>query len=125
MFTNGIKMRVLSTYYLIVHEDSPVRLKKLEIKSPMQEHQPAGRGEKYQFGVKAIEDIPTNVFIPELLGLMASDTEADHSGLSEIAPHPKQTGPTEPRMMIGPLRFVNHICKKKGALVEPNVKVSY
>ena len=79
---------------------------------------------KFEFGIKAKEDIPTDVFIPELLGLMASDTEADHSGQSAIAPHPKQTGPREPRMMIGPLRFVNHICDKEGALVKPNIMVS-
>ena len=79
---------------------------------------------KFEFGIKAKEDIPTDVFIPELLGLMASDTETDHSGQSAIAPHPKQTGPREPRMMIGPLRFVNHICDKEGALVKPNIMVS-
>ncbi len=85
-------------------------MEKLEIKQPIQGQPPA---QKFQFGIKAKVNIPQDVFIPELLGLMATNTSTEHSQLSIITPHSKNTGPRDPRIMIGPLQFVNHLCDRE------------
>ena len=104
-----------------MHDDSVIGLLKLKTN---EEQQSAGLLRRYQFGIKAKVEIPEGVFIPELLGLMASDTVAEHSGLSEIMPHNDQIGPREPRILVGPLRFINHSCDVEGAIIKPNITVS-
>jgi hypothetical protein len=103
-----------------VQSESLVSLSKAKVKKS------ADSSQIFQFGIKAREDIRANVYIPELLGLMASDTVTDPSELSMIAPYPypTQTGPKEPRVIIGPLRLVNHTCDRDGACEKPNIKVS-
>jgi hypothetical protein len=69
------------------------------------------------FGVVAGMDIPEGVYIYELMGMMAADTEAPHSRLSEITPYPSQRKKgKKPRVLLGPARFINHDCC-------PNVEV--
>jgi hypothetical protein len=56
-----------------------------------------------------------------LIGLMPVDARAEHSRLSEIHPHTSQVGQKakaeKPRILVGPLRFVNHACRSYNAEV--------
>jgi len=75
---------------------------------------------KLGFSVEARKDIPGGVYIYEMMGMMAADTEATHSKLSEITPYPSQRKKKgkEPRVLFGPARFINHDCC-------PNVEVCF
>lgn len=71
-----------------------------------------------QFGIKARVPIPRGTFLHCLIGLMASDSKyADQVELSVITPHHDNLGPPENRILVGPLRFINHSCL-------PNIEVS-
>ncbi|KAF8803048.1 SET domain-containing protein, partial [Phlegmacium glaucopus] len=63
------------------------------------------------FGVVARNVLHKGIYLYELLGMMAADSEAMHSRLSEIFPHPTQKKGTDPRILFGPARFINHDCK--------------
>lgn len=79
-------------------------------------------GGHLQFAVTATRDLPKGVYLYELAGIMAADTEALHSRLSEITPHRSQGKGTVPKILFGPARFVNHDCKN--ANVEVGLTVS-
>jgi hypothetical protein len=122
--------RSLFAYALIHVYDSLVRLKKIAFEehntaeaTPNGDQLADNQPRKFQFGVLAREDIPANVYIPELLGLMASDTTTEDAGVSSIMPHPDQTGPIVSRIVVGPIRFINHVCDREGGLVKPNIRV--
>lgn len=70
------------------------------------------------FSVVAVKDLPKGAYLYQMFGVMAADTEAAHSKLSEITPYPSQmrTKGKEPRVLFGTLRFINHNCS-------PNVEV--
>ncbi|KIM89155.1 hypothetical protein PILCRDRAFT_813071 [Piloderma croceum F 1598] len=113
--------RSLFAYALIHVYDSPVCLKKIKFEehdsaqaTPNGEQSADNQPQKFHLSVLAREDIPANVYLPELLGLMASDTTTEASGVSSIMPHPNQTGPRESRIVVGPIRFINHVCDRPG-----------
>ncbi|EDR01622.1 uncharacterized protein LACBIDRAFT_310701 [Laccaria bicolor S238N-H82] len=66
------------------------------------------------FAIFATRDLVEGEILYPLMGLMASDSRAEHSRLSEIHPHPSQVklekGRMDPRVLVGPLRFINHTC---------------
>jgi hypothetical protein len=49
-------------------------------------------------------------YIYELAGLVPTDNLADHTNLSVITPHADQGEVLEPRVLFGPIRFINHHC---------------
>lgn len=100
LFLNYL-LRFLAAYSMVVEKTSgAVALTKF---SP---------GGSLQFGVIAKRPIMKGTYIYELMGIMASDTTAPHSRLSEIFPHPHQRKGLEPKILFGPARFANHDCKK-------------
>ena len=71
------------------------------------------------FSVVAKIDLPEGVYVYQLFGMMAADSEAIHSRLSEIIPYTSQRKKGKhPRVLFGPARFINHDCC-------PNVEVSF
>lgn len=65
-----------------------------------------------EFNVVAKTDISKGEVLVELSGVMASDFDEEHSHLSEVTAHDKQRGPKGVgRLLVGPIRFVNHDCK--------------
>jgi hypothetical protein len=49
-------------------------------------------------------------YIYELAGLVPTDNLAEHTNLSVITPHVDQGEVLEPRVLCGPIRFINHHC---------------
>jgi hypothetical protein len=89
----------------LLSAESPVRLKVVRMGDE------GGKG----FGIQASRNIGKGELIYELIGLMAIDSVTSNSGLSEIHPHKTQVGRkrdrANPRVLVGPLRYVNHVCK--------------
>lgn len=73
--------------------------------------------EGLEFAIHARKDLSPGLYMYELMGVMAADTDAEHSRLSEIHPHPSHKKGTAPRIWFGPCRFVNHDCKTWNAEV--------
>lgn len=71
----------------------------------------------WTFGIFATEKIPAHTIIYELMGLMAQNPYEHHSDLSEIYAHPDQKKGQGPRVLFGPIRFINHECRKSNAEV--------
>ena len=71
-----------------------------------------------EFGVKASRGFRTGEYIYELVGLVPTDNRAEHTNLSSVVPHVDQGEALEPRVLFGPIRFINHDC------VAYNVQVS-
>ncbi|KII86353.1 hypothetical protein PLICRDRAFT_43942 [Plicaturopsis crispa FD-325 SS-3] len=94
-----------AAYTSVMRSASPVRL----ITCAM------GPERTNQFAVVASAPIPGGVTVYEMLGLMAINDDCPHTNLSVMLPDPMQTGHQGPRIMIGPLRFVNHICEGANA----------
>ena len=61
-------------------------------------------------GVKATRDIPALTVLLTATSSMSSDL-VEGGGHSVIEPNGKQKGPVGPRLILGPIRFVNHDCK--------------
>jgi len=98
--------RVLRAYSLLLLKCSDVRLKLTSI------------GMKEEFGVLASRKFFPGEFIYELVGLVPIDGLASHTELSVTMPHIDQGETVEPRVLFGPIRFINHHCD------EYNVQVS-
>ena len=67
----------------------------------------------YEFatgGLKATRDIPALTVLLTATSSMSSDL-VEGGGHSVIEPNGKQKGPVGPRLILGPIRFVNHDCK--------------
>lgn len=65
-----------------------------------------------EFGVEACRKFCKGEYIYELVGLEPIDGSARHTELSVIVPHIDQGEALEPRVLFGPIRFINHHCKK-------------
>lgn len=64
------------------------------------------------FGIIARRFIQEGEYIYELPGMIAKTSRPNiQSTLSIIIPHHRQNQGSEERVLFGPLRFVNHICK--------------
>lgn len=76
-----------------------------------------GRG----FSIKASRDLVEHEVLYPLMGLMPNDARAEHSRLSEILPHPSQfrnkANTEKGRVLMGPIRLVNHACHSYNAEV--------
>jgi hypothetical protein len=70
-----------------------------------------------EFGVKACRDFHPGEYVYELAGLVPTDSAAVHTGLSCTIPHVDQGQPLEPRVLCGPIRFVNHHCVSRNVEV--------
>jgi hypothetical protein len=81
-------------------------------------------GKQYHFCIVAKDSITSGVYIHHLIGLMATDANTPHTGISQIRPHPDNLGPKEPRILIGPARLINHCGDIEGSKSRPNVAVS-
>jgi hypothetical protein len=95
-------------YPLLICPSSDVRLTKLRRKNcPI------------EFGIVTRRTIAKNTIIYPLVGMMASDTNLqDHTELSVMSQkHRVQTGPKGARIMTGPARLVNHVCRRYNAEV--------
>jgi hypothetical protein len=68
-------------------------------------------------GMKAQEDIPAGVSLLAACGSGSQDA-VDRAGISIVKASRIQKGPTKPRLVLGPFRFVNHDC-------DPNCQVSH
>jgi hypothetical protein len=63
------------------------------------------------FAIHARRAIQENEVIHELIGMMPLDNDTPHSRLSEITPHPAHNqSAQDPRILFGPIRFINHLC---------------
>jgi hypothetical protein len=70
------------------------------------------------FGIFANVLIRKGEEIPELIGLMPQDNRAPHSELSAVTVAAHQDQPEgEERVLIGPIRMVNHLCQNFNAEV--------
>jgi hypothetical protein len=74
-----------------------------------------GDGQR-QRGIVATSHIPKGDFLWELCGVISEDVVTE-STVSSIQPHPCQNMGEGPRLLVGPIRLVNHHCK-------PNAVVS-
>ena len=64
------------------------------------------------FSIIARRDLQPGELIYELVGLIPKDNQAAHTQLSEIIPHPSQVKRArKPRILFGPIRFINHDCQ--------------
>ncbi|KAF8964935.1 hypothetical protein BDZ97DRAFT_1918635 [Flammula alnicola] len=96
----------LAAYSMVINEAGSVKLSTL----------PMGRGKELGFSIQAKKDFKKNEIIYELLGLMPMDNETPHSRLSEVRVHSSQNQPSgSVRVLSGPIRFVNHLCKEFNA----------
>ncbi len=87
-------------YSMVIHPSSAVKLKVTRV------------GSDLGFSIFAARDIKLHEAIYELTGAMPSDSEAQHSQLSAITPHQNHSLPDlAPRILFGPARFINHLCK--------------
>ena len=87
---------------MVVNPISPVKL----VQRPMIPNGPRG------FGIIARRFIQEGEYIYELPGMIAKTSRPNiQSTLSIIIPHHRQNQGSEERVLFGPLRFVNHICK--------------
>jgi hypothetical protein len=62
-----------------------------------------------------MKNIIKGEFIQELVGLMPEDNKGEYTDLSTITPHPdnyniKKQPSFDRRILIGPIRFMNHAC---------------
>lgn len=75
------------------------------------------------FSIRATRDLVAEEMLYPLIGLLASDSTAEHSHLSELRPHlsqvQEQAETEKPRVLIGPLRFINHACNSFNAQFIP------
>lgn len=99
-----ILFRLIPAYAMVIQPVSiaSVRLRKFR---------PQSTREAWTFGIFATEKIPAGIFLYELMGLMAENPYQKHSDLSEVYPHPAQNKGQSPRVLFGPIRFVNHECQ--------------
>ena len=79
---------------------------------------PIGTGGERGFGIVAKRFIKEGEYIFELPGMIAkTSTPYLQTQLSLIIPHRCQKQGTKERVLFGPLRFVNHICKESNVTV--------
>lgn len=95
--------RALNAYPAILFPFSPVELKS------------SREGDISQMRVVAKVRIESGEKIYQLFGIMAADNDTEHSMLSAISK--RHSGGLEPRLLVGPIRFINSDCK-------PNAYVS-
>jgi len=69
-------------------------------------------GKKKEFGVEAARNFCKGEYIYELVGHVPIDSLAKHTDLSVTVPHVNQGEALEPRVLFGPIRFINHHCKQ-------------
>jgi hypothetical protein len=105
-FISHLSYRVLRAYSFLYLKHSDVKLKATTIR------------QRKQFGVEACRKFCTGEYIYELVGLVPIDGKAKHTELSVTTPHIDQGEALEPRVLFGPIRFINHHCK------DSNVEVS-
>lgn len=68
--------------------------------------------------IHARKNIQKNQTIYELIGMMPHDNDTANTHLSEITPVPGQDQSLgELRILFGPIRFVNHLCRDFNAAV--------
>jgi hypothetical protein len=107
-------------YHLMFAEDSNITLKRVKF----------GSGLPVCFGMRAKKDIPSSVAILRTATNVAADDpyRFDRKGthipervkLSVIKPHHgMKTSDSSPRIMLGPLRFVNHDCNPNAEVSDP------
>lgn len=76
-------------------------------------------GNERGFSITSTRDLVQHEVLYSLMGLMPDDAKAEHSRLSEIEPHPSQlhnkANAEKPRILIGPIRFINHACRSYNA----------
>lgn len=98
-----IWLRLIPAYAMVIQPKiASVRLKTFR---------PQPDSESLMFGIFTTEKIPAGTYIYELIGLMAQTQYENHSNLSEIYAHPDQNKGQGPRVLFGPIRFLNHECK--------------
>ncbi len=91
---------MLLAYSMVIHPSSAVKLKVTRV------------GADLGFSIFAARNIKYHEPIYELTGAMPGDSEAQHSELSAITPHEHHSLPDlDTRILFGPARFVNHLCK--------------
>lgn len=73
----------------------------------------------FGFGIKARVDLDPDEWLFELAGLVPSNACEDHTWLSVI----KRSNHRQPRLLAGPIRFINHICGTPNAQVR--IRVSW
>jgi hypothetical protein len=94
--------RCLTAYSMVINPLSPVKLIQRVV----------GPGGPRGFGIVARRFIQEKEYIYELPGMIAKNARPRiQSRLSIITPHYRQNQGSEGRILFGPLRFVNHICK--------------
>lgn len=86
--------RELFAYRQVVDAHSAVRLRVISLDGNL------------QFAMFANRNIRSGEFLWELMGMMPIDSNGGHSKVSEMSPFK-----ADARVLIGPIRFVNHQCR--------------
>ena len=93
--------RCLEAYTMVISPKSCIKLSTIVM----------GNNGERGFAIHARRTIQKNEVIHELIGMMPLDNDTPHSRLSEITPHPVHNQSHEdPRILFGPIRFINHLC---------------
>jgi len=102
---------MLLAYSFAINPQSKIALKQASLGSDLT------RG----FSVVSTCEIPKDATIHELIGMMANDGRTPDSDLSAINPHPDSNqSASVRRILFGPARFINHMCKSYNAAVTNN-----
>jgi hypothetical protein len=98
------KVFILISNYRILHAYSPLILgsSDMRLKVVRTGHKQKG------FEVRASCDIQESEYVYELVGLVLTDSQAEHIGLLAIIPHAGREEDLEPCLLFGPVRFINH-----------------
>ncbi|KAF8221993.1 hypothetical protein L208DRAFT_1324861 [Tricholoma matsutake] len=88
--------RILRAYTAVILDSSDMRVKVIS--------------NKREFGIEASRAFRPGEYIYELVGLVPTDNLADHTNLSVVTPHVDQGEALEPRVLFGPICFINHHC---------------
>lgn len=91
-------LSLLLRYHLLYSDESLVSIDKV-----------AFDGQAISIGLKASTDITAGVFLLSSSASMSSDTFKG-GALSVIEAHRSQDGKKGKRLLLGPMRFINHDC---------------
>jgi len=99
---------MLLAYSFVINPQSKIALKQV----------PLGSDQTRGFAVVATCEILKDATVHELIGMMPSDGKTPDSDLSAIRPHPDSNQSAGVRrILFGPARFINHMCKSYNAAV--------